>query len=70
MIGYSFTTQVPDDPAEREERRYYMDEGYQAYQRGESRSDNPHPNPPTTWTKVWDPNSAWDEGFCDAAWDD
>lgn len=70
MISYSFATQVPDDPIERTERKSYIDEGYQAYQRGESRSNNPHTTASSTWTKVWDPYSAWDEGFCDAAWDD
>lgn len=69
MIGYSFATQAPDDPIEREERRSCMAEGYAAYQRGESRMDNPHPSSAVDHTG-WDPYSAWDEGFCDAAWDD
>lgn len=69
-IGYSFVTPTPDDPIERAERKIYLEEGYNAYARGDSRDSNPYFNPPAGWTRSWDPSSAWEEGWCDGAWDD
>lgn len=41
------------------------DEGYRAYWEGLSRDDNPFNN-----NDEWELHLAWEEGYCNAEWDD